>query len=418
MKERANKDKLKAAATLSKSKRSKKKGSSGDGASASSTTPITSFFSSRPPPQLACPLCGHMVPRLKINEHIDFQCQNFERSVSASPDVTGEQDARRSPEMGQTQDGLKERTSPYFKKSHFKKESEEKSVVRVLELGSLSARLSRKRHKIPETAQKVEQHHEKELSSEGLDSSQKENLLQRFEGADNCVTAPEIQPGSETAQNLHHKASGWEEPDQNPSSSTLVKGKMVFSSNTVGCPKRAKCDGQKQPHAKEPSSIPTSGCSGSGGDAEEASEDAPQACGAESSPPDQEVRFSQPSRLPYYLQNFRSVLGAVLENEDDRALFDRHDMSHVRAFEKLSGMPTRCSSMLDLGGTGSKRLLLGLFSSKVTAQKLYVRLFQRKLKWLQVSKLDYEEICRDLQPVVQELVDGGFLQSGEKKRCI
>lgn len=55
------------------------------------------------------------------------------------------------------------------------------------------------------------------------------------------------------------------------------------------------------------------------------------------------------------------------------------------------------------------------FSSKVTAQKLYVRLFQRKLKWLQVSKLDYGEICLDLQPVVQELVEAGFLQSGEEK---
>eukprot|EP00066_Takifugu_rubripes_P004422 XP_003967788.1 PREDICTED: fanconi-associated nuclease 1 [Takifugu rubripes] len=395
MRERANKDKLKPTVTLSKSKRSKKKGSSGDGASTSTTTPITSFFSSRPPPRLACPLCGHMVPRFKINEHIDFQCQNFERSISASPDLTGEQDARRSPEPVQNQDGLKEQTSPYFKKSHFKKESQEKSVVRVLDLGSLSARLSRKRQKIPETAQKVEKHHEEELSSESLDSSQKENLLQRFEGNDNCVMAvdvtatgaPEVQPGSETAQNLHHKASGWEEQpvsaDQNPSSSSLVKRKVVFSSNTIGSPKRAKHDGQKQPHTKEPSSVTTSGCSVSGGDAEEASEDAPQACGVESRPAAQEVRFSQPSRLPYYLQNFRSVLGAVLENEDDRALFNHHDMSHVQAFEKLS----------------------------VTAQKLYVRLFQRKLKWLQVSKLGYEEICRDLQPVVQELVDGGFLQS-------
>lgn len=49
------------------------------------------------------------------------------------------------------------------------------------------------------------------------------------------------------------------------------------------------------------------------------------------------------------------------------------------------------------------------------AQKLYVRLFQRKLKWLQVSKLDYVEICSDLQLVAEELVHGGFLQSGEKK---
>lgn len=355
MKERAKKDKLKPTVT----KRSKKKGSGGDGASASSTTPITSFFGSRPPPQLACPLCGHMVPRFKINEHIDFQCQNFERSISASPDVTGAQDARRSPEMVQNQDGLKEQTSPYFKKSHFKKQSEEKSVVRVLDLGNLSARLSRKRQKIPETAQKVETHYEKESSSESLDSSQKENLLQRFEGIDNCVTdlttgVLEIQPGLETAQNLPHKASGWEEQlvsaDQNPSSSTLVKRKMVFSSKTVGSPKRAKYDGQKQPHTKDLSSITPSGCSVSGGDAEEASEDAPQACGVESSPADQEVQFSQPSRLPYYLQNFRSVLGAVLENEDDRALFDHHDMSHVQAFEKLSGMPTRRSFMFDFGG--------------------------------------------------------------------
>lgn len=49
------------------------------------------------------------------------------------------------------------------------------------------------------------------------------------------------------------------------------------------------------------------------------------------------------------------------------------------------------------------------------AQKLYVRLFQRKLKWLQVNKLDYVEICSDLQPVAEELVHGGFLQSGKKK---
>lgn len=53
-----------------------------------------------------------------------------------------------------------------------------------------------------------------------------------------------------------------------------------------------------------------------------------------------------------------------------------------------------------------------LFLSKVKGQKLYVRLFQRKLKWLQVSKMDYEEIDSDLGPVAQELVQAGFLQSG------
>lgn len=50
------------------------------------------------------------------------------------------------------------------------------------------------------------------------------------------------------------------------------------------------------------------------------------------------------------------------------------------------------------------------------AQKLYVRLFQRKRKWLQVNKLDYVEICSDLQLVAEELVRGGFFQSGKKKK--
>ncbi|KAK7891029.1 hypothetical protein WMY93_022992 [Mugilogobius chulae] len=92
---------------------------------------------------------------------------------------------------------------------------------------------------------------------------------------------------------------------------------------------------------------------------------------------------SQTTRLPYYLQNFLTVLQAVLENEDDRILFNDEDMSLIHAFEKLS----------------------------VMGQKLYVRLFQRKLKWLQVSKLDYEEIRSDLAPVAQELVQQRFLQS-------
>ena len=45
---------------------------------------------------------------------------------------------------------------------------------------------------------------------------------------------------------------------------------------------------------------------------------------------------------------------------------------------------------------------------------LYVRLFQRKLKWLQVEKLDYAEISADLGPVAEELVEAGLLQGGEQ----
>lgn len=387
---RANKDKLKRTLPLSKSK---KRSSIRDGASSTpTTTPITSFFSSQPSPKLACPLCGQLVPRFKINEHIDLQCQNFERSEGVSTSASNNllsvqlsprENTPRSPKPCQKkdEDDVKEQTSPYFKKNDFTKTSPEttnKSVVRVLDLGSLSAKLSRKCQKIPEATQKVDthplEHQEKELFSETLNSSQKENLLQRYEDTKDCVTittitsaeasaAPKIQSALETGHNLHHNASSPEgklvTPNQN-SFSTLVKRKETFSSKMTRFQKKAKYDKmvskteemtcpesptdtaeQKEPKTKDPSSINTYNlplCSVSDICAEKVSDDSLQASGVGSNPADQDVTLSQPTWLPYYLQNFCCVLKAVLENEDDRALFDQHDMSHIQAFENLSGM--------------------------------------------------------------------------------
>ncbi|PKU41445.1 fanconi-associated nuclease 1 [Limosa lapponica baueri] len=86
---------------------------------------------------------------------------------------------------------------------------------------------------------------------------------------------------------------------------------------------------------------------------------------------------------PYYLQNFLAVLRAVLENEDDVRLFDEQDMNVIAKFCKLS-----------VGG-----------------QKLYVRLFQRKLNWLKVNKIEYGEISTDLSPIIEELAEARFLQT-------
>ncbi|XP_053128059.1 fanconi-associated nuclease 1 [Hemicordylus capensis] len=86
--------------------------------------------------------------------------------------------------------------------------------------------------------------------------------------------------------------------------------------------------------------------------------------------------------LPYYLRNFLMVLQAVLENEDDRRLFDEEDSDTIVKFCKLS----------------------------VSGQKLYARLFQRKLCWIKVNKIEYAEISSDLSPVIEELAGAGFLQ--------
>uniref|UniRef100_A0A8C8VHR3 Fanconi-associated nuclease n=1 Tax=Pelusios castaneus TaxID=367368 RepID=A0A8C8VHR3_9SAUR len=86
---------------------------------------------------------------------------------------------------------------------------------------------------------------------------------------------------------------------------------------------------------------------------------------------------------PYYLRNFLMVLQVVLENHEDMRLFDEQDMSTIAKFYQLSA-----------GG-----------------QKLYVRLFQRKLNWIKINKIEYTEISTDLLPVIGELVEAGFLQT-------
>ncbi|NWI93466.1 FAN1 nuclease, partial [Pitta sordida] len=47
----------------------------------------------------------------------------------------------------------------------------------------------------------------------------------------------------------------------------------------------------------------------------------------------------------------------------------------------------------------------------VGGQKLYVRLFQRKLNWLKVNKIEYGEISVDLSPIIEELAKARFLQT-------
>ncbi|XP_041274234.1 fanconi-associated nuclease 1 [Onychostruthus taczanowskii] len=86
---------------------------------------------------------------------------------------------------------------------------------------------------------------------------------------------------------------------------------------------------------------------------------------------------------PYYLQNFLVVLRAVLQNEDDVRLFNEQDLNIITKFYKLS----------------------------VAGQKLYVRLFQRKLNWLKVNKIEYGEISVDLSPIIEELAAARFLQT-------
>ena len=47
------------------------------------------------------------------------------------------------------------------------------------------------------------------------------------------------------------------------------------------------------------------------------------------------------------------------------------------------------------------------------SQKLYVRLFSRKLAWLSMAKIKYSEIADDLTGCLNDLVQAGLLSSGK-----
>uniref|UniRef100_A0A3Q0SAH7 Fanconi-associated nuclease n=1 Tax=Amphilophus citrinellus TaxID=61819 RepID=A0A3Q0SAH7_AMPCI len=426
MTERADKGKPKGRLSLSRSKKKGGVAKAGTLASAATTSPITSFFCSQPPPKLACPLCGQLVPRFRINEHIDLQCQNFERgdstvgsasnSVVSSTQLSPRRSLTKSPELDRKveEEGKETKTSPYFKKNNLQqapREINSKTVVRTIDLGSLSSKLSRKYHKAPERIQ-VEDENELE---ETLNSSQKENvLIQSLDDKEEsmavistgvaCAAAVEGPSHSEKQHNFENKASKSDTVQKlvtpklhsSPSKPAKRKNKTSSTGKVAGLNKKAKLEEKCSESKAETSDleqretvVPSSACDpplNSKETHEERvaviSDNLLPVFGTDNNTSDQRSTTVSP-HLPYYLRNFKTVLNAVLENDDDRELFNQDDLSFICAFENLS----------------------------VMGQKLYVRLFQRKLKWLQVNKLDYEEICSDLGPVAQELVQSGFLQT-------
>ena len=94
-----------------------------------------------------------------------------------------------------------------------------------------------------------------------------------------------------------------------------------------------------------------------------------------------EDKRRDPAHVPYYLRNFQGVLRGVLEETDDGRLFLEEELAVVDVF--------RHQLSLD-------------------AQKLYVRLFQRKFDWIQDAK-KYDEVL-DPEEALSSLCQRGFLR--------
>ncbi|KAF6077477.1 FANCD2 and FANCI associated nuclease 1 [Phyllostomus discolor] len=435
---------------------------------------IVLCFNNAPPARLACPICSKMVPRYDLNRHLDEMCADPSDVTPADPghggvtnshvstvditntaveDVTPQKSSplKTNLTLDQTDSakpGVKKQTSPYFKSNDNEacKNQDELSPrhVKVIPLGSLSSKLSRKYIKAKRSIEKNEEfanHTPQSSSAPGVrtvncsetedkdqmleNSSQKENLFtcdslteqnteSTVEGAtlidaenqtstrecgrstltpafsDNApvMSAPELTLGSRLQSASQASLAKQESISQVQGAGVEKREADVEATMTVAAEATPQVSDREAPShssthdASKGSDIPRCPLEGDSGFMNEVACGVPLEQGSGCDGHDGQT-VPAPSSHPYYLRSFLVVLGAVLENEDDRMLFDEHDKGIVTKFYQLSE----------------------------SGQKLYVRLFQRKFGWIKMSKLEYEEIASDLTPVVGELQRAGFLHT-------
>ncbi|XP_051004621.1 fanconi-associated nuclease 1 [Acomys russatus] len=431
---------------------------------------IISYFNSAPPTKLACSVCHKMVPRYDLIRHLDESCANNDGightepvqaglmspavpmpdvPSIASKDVTPQKlsPQKRSlvPVQCGSKPGVQQQTSPYFKDASVCKNQSElpSQSVEIMSLESLSSKLSRKYVKAkkslakkeglaghcpqrsPSTpgASRVEDCSEADDKDESLNSSQKENIFSRASlkeenASEHKLKSSKImgeesqkascgEPAFTPASSDHGpivSSSGLTLPHnvKSPSRDSLVKqedargvGVGLAEQLEAGCHEDVQMTvdaalnrtvSENEVQSNSPTDTSTWGNNQEllreAGSASKRQRDGSplkpeSSCGV----PCETAR--PPPSHPYYLRSFLVVLQAVLENEEDARLFSDQEKEIITKFYQLSA----------------------------SGQKLYVRLFQRKLTWIKLSKLEYEEIASDLTPVVEELKDSGFLQT-------
>ncbi|XP_009319836.1 PREDICTED: fanconi-associated nuclease 1 [Pygoscelis adeliae] len=465
--------------SLSLSKNKKKKGTTrsveGEGTPSipSASSSIISFFNNVPPAKITCPMCGQMVPRYRVNEHMDETCQrnrgeigiidstlnafrnesppaanvNKNSSLYFSKNLLNLETSPSKSSLLKTEGSAVQQISPYFSNSSSVcsvNSEPQAQTIRIVSLGSLSSKLSRRRHiqggkqilyKEIDSSPPAVHNMCKSAAAPDDDeiyaghSSQKENQLAQREHQEQNFSKkePEFQEEIKNGEDLvdivqvplpADNINGKRLPIGTRSTKTESRSEGVilspekFETHLAICTSAELTDSlevkaqpriQVIPSSKTEVNCGTQNCF-SKGDVQvlpvEVHEDFKDGINHTLSETVEKVEFqnsigdildkinevsSVPSSPghPYYLQNFLVVLRAVLENEDDVRLFDEQDMNIITKFCKLS-----------VGG-----------------QKLYVRLFQRKLNWLKVNKIEYGEISMDLLPMIEELAEARFLQT-------
>ncbi|OCT89517.1 fanconi-associated nuclease 1 [Xenopus laevis] len=413
---------------------------------------IIALFKNAPPTKLSCPLCAEMVPRFGLNKHLDETCQ---KAKKGDDDVIliEEQDSMQSEQScGSTQlEDLRnpasrmnnkisppkpneKQTSSYFNKVDPVKElhnEKETHIIKTVPLGSLSSKLSRRRQ-VREMKQEM-QENKKDAAGSVESLSEDFSVLtdDHLKNANYSCTfvskCEETDPTNRTRfdAKCHNQSAAKGDTGAaqyshnhdeclNPTSSSVKSmslgpmDRKLVDKDTK--PKRHNLEQEKKvckraKHCDLPAETFESALAKKHGDEDNShsnemedksvleeffkpfndpdSQEEVDRVQNEMDVSNTQESSPQSTTIPYYQRNFLMVLHTVMESEEDMSLFSEEDIHILTTFKELSA-----------GG-----------------QKLYVRLFQRKLNWLKINKIEYPEISSDLVPFIEELVRNGFLQS-------
>ncbi|XP_075064216.1 fanconi-associated nuclease 1 isoform X2 [Mixophyes fleayi] len=431
----------------------------------SSSPSILALFKNAPPAKLSCPLCGEMVPRFGLNDHIDETCpkakqenhdvllvsdHNSVQPTSTSPSPQLPQKPKttitRADSKTHQCDEIevnKKKASPYFEKNAPVTETPKNvRIVTTVPLGSLSSKLSRRYR-----TRKATQDASKDVCLIDSTDCNKSSTNDICNVANTLHNEPLPRKSKAKSRGIHIKGSSQCTGKVTLSSKCDSVGEALEINNKQKCSERVD-DGvdlppnnvefvfSEQPDCKSDRRIENSKrkvdeclvvktnlCK------KAKHSNTPESC-FDHTASDQKCdnrtvmssiennsnqlpmeditvldEFLKPfndtdsqtdadncntkeiaselDRQPYYLRNFLMVLKTVMESEEDMSLFNEEDTNTLTAFSQLSA-----------GG-----------------QKLYVRLFQRKMKWMKINKIEYSEIGSNLIPFIEELNHNRFLQT-------
>ncbi|XP_069654144.1 fanconi-associated nuclease 1 isoform X3 [Haliaeetus albicilla] len=318
--------------SLSLSKNKKKRGSvkkvesKGIPSIPSASSSIVSFFNNVPPAKITCPMCGQMVPRHGINEHMDETCQRKHGDIGVI-DSTLDSFRNWSPPAA----SLNNNSSSYFSKTLL-----------------------------------------------NLETSPPKSSLLKTEGSAAQQISPYFSNNSSVCS-----------VNNEPQAQTV---KIVSLGSLASKLSRRRCiQGGKQIVYKE----------------------------IDSSPP--AVHNTCKSAAAWdgddgiYTGHSSQKENQLAQRELQEQNFSKKELEFQEQVNKCNGedLVDIVQVSLPADNINGRRLPPGTRSTKtaIGGQKLYVRLFQRKLNWLKVNKIEYGEISTDLSPIIEELAEARFLQT-------